>query len=132
MVDLEVEISTIFDPLANSKDTGATLVQDYVHIHLHQRDKKKVLTTVQGFCLKNSATREVSGIARRSSVVMGQDKELGKVMQLQADDRRNIFNFLVNADIVSLKRLGYLQPQLPQVLASMSAPRSSNSSITSM
>ena len=31
---------------------------------------------------------------------MGQDKELGKVMQLQADDRRNIFNFLVNADIV--------------------------------
>ena len=62
MVDLEVEISTIFDPLANSKDTGATLVQDYVHIHLHQRDKKKVLTTVQGFASKIQLREKSQGL----------------------------------------------------------------------
>ncbi|KAG5538120.1 hypothetical protein RHGRI_025263 [Rhododendron griersonianum] len=77
MVDLDVQIPTKFDPFAEADDDSVE--KAYIHIRIQQRNGKKSLTTVQG------------------TVV--QDKELGKVIQLQGDQRKNVSNFLVQAGI---------------------------------
>ncbi|KAE9468045.1 hypothetical protein C3L33_00032, partial [Rhododendron williamsianum] len=75
-------IPTTFDPFAEADDNSVE--KAYIHIRIQQRNGKKSLTTVQG--LKKEFSFE-------------KDKELGKVIQLQGDQRKNVSNFLVQAGI---------------------------------
>jgi len=96
---LEFEIPSAFDPFADAKQSGT---KEYVHIRIQQRNGKKSLTTVQGLPKELSYEKILKTLKKdfccNGNVV--QDKELGKVIQLQGDQRKNVQNFLVNQNIV--------------------------------
>lgn len=102
MVELEVQIPTAFDPFTEAKDSGAPGVKEYVHIRIQQRNGKKKLTTVQGLPKEFSYEKILKAVKKEfccnGNVV--HDKELGEVIQLQGDQRKNVQSFLVNADLV--------------------------------
>ncbi|XP_021905886.1 protein translation factor SUI1 homolog [Carica papaya] len=102
MVDIDVQIPTTFDPFADAKDTDAPGAKGYVHIRIQQRNGKKSLTTVQGLKKQFSYEKILKDLKKEfccnGNVV--QDKELGKIIQLQGDQRKNVSHFLVQAGIV--------------------------------
>ncbi|KZV22398.1 hypothetical protein F511_19731 [Dorcoceras hygrometricum] len=102
MVDIDVGIPTAFDPFAEAKDSGAAGAKEYVHIRIQQRNGKKSLTTVQGLKKEFSYEKILKDVKKEfccnGNVV--HDKELGKVIQLQGDQRKNVSQFLINAGLV--------------------------------
>ncbi|KAM3320476.1 protein translation factor SUI1 2-like [Capsicum chacoense] len=109
MVDINVvEIPASFDPFAEAEEFSTHGTKEYVHIRIQQRNGKKSLTTVQGLKLEglreeySSYEKILKDLKKElccnSNVV--QDKELGKVIQLQGDQRKNVSRFLSNAGIV--------------------------------
>ncbi|KAJ7960774.1 Translation factor SUI1 [Quillaja saponaria] len=102
MVDFEFQIPVAFDPFAEAKDLDAPGAKEYVHIRIQQRNGKKSLTTVQGLKIDSSYEKILKNLKKEfccnGNVV--QDKELGKIIQLQGDQRKNVSNFLVKAGLV--------------------------------
>nr|GMC53469.1 protein translation factor SUI1 homolog [Ipomoea batatas] len=102
MVDIEAHLPTAFDPFAEAKESGAPGAKEYVHIRIQQRNGKKSLTTVQGLRKEYSYDKILKDLKKEfccnGNVV--QDKELGKVIQLQGDQRKNVSQFLVSAGLV--------------------------------
>ncbi|KAG5551071.1 hypothetical protein RHGRI_009483 [Rhododendron griersonianum] len=98
MVELDVQIPTTFDPFAEANDdSAASGTKGYVHIRIQQRNGRKSLTTVQGLKKEFSYEKILKDLKKEfccnGTVVL--DKELGKVIQLQGDQRKNVSNFLV-------------------------------------
>ncbi|XP_047334620.1 protein translation factor SUI1 homolog 2-like [Impatiens glandulifera] len=103
MVDIEVQIPTTFDPFADiNDDSGALGAKEYVHIRIQQRNGRKSLTTVQGLKKEFSYDKILKDLKKEfcCNGTVIQDKELGKVIQLQGDQRKNVNNFLIQAGIV--------------------------------
>ncbi|KAK3423997.1 hypothetical protein EUGRSUZ_F00759 [Eucalyptus grandis] len=102
MVEGDFELPTAFDPFAEGKDSGAPGAKEYVHIRIQQRNGKKSLTTVQGLKKDYSYEKILKDLKKEfccnGNVV--QDKELGKIIQLQGDQRKNVSQFLVHNNIV--------------------------------
>ncbi|OVA06604.1 SANT/Myb domain [Macleaya cordata] len=102
MVELDSQIPTAFDPFAEAKDSAGPGVKEYVHIRTQQRNGKKSLTTVQGLKKEFSYEKILKDLKKEfccnGNVV--QDEVLGKVIQLQGDQRKNVSNFLVKAGLV--------------------------------
>ncbi|KAK9151783.1 hypothetical protein Syun_010092 [Stephania yunnanensis] len=102
MVELDIQIPSAFDPFAEAKDSAAPGAKEYVHIRIQQRNGKKSLTTVQGLKKEFSYDKILKDLKKEfccnGTVVL--DDELGKVIQLQGDQRKNVSNFLVKAGIV--------------------------------
>ncbi|KAK7290853.1 hypothetical protein RIF29_05586 [Crotalaria pallida] len=102
MVELEIQIPTPFDPFAEAKESDAPGAKEYVHIRIQQRNGKKSLTTVQGLKKQFSYEKILKDLKKEfccnGNVV--QDKELGKIIQLQGDQRKNVSQFLVQAGLV--------------------------------
>ncbi|XP_022873362.1 protein translation factor SUI1 homolog [Olea europaea var. sylvestris] len=105
MVDIDSQFPTGFDPFSEAKDSddsGTPGAKEYVHIRIQQRNGKKSLTTVQGLRKEFSYDKILKDLKKEfccnGNVV--QDKELGKVIQLQGDQRKNVSQFLINANIV--------------------------------
>lgn len=103
MVDIDLQIPKAFDPFAEAEDeSGAPGTKEYVHIRVQQRNGKKCLTTIQGLKKDLSFEKILKSLKKEfccnGNVV--QDKELGKVIQLQGDQRKNASHFLVTAGIV--------------------------------
>ncbi|KAL1814900.1 hypothetical protein DCAR_0519098 [Daucus carota subsp. sativus] len=105
MVDIQVQIPASFDPFAEAELTDAT--EEYVHIRIQQRNGRKSLTTVQGLKKELSYDKILKDFKKafccNGTVV--NDKELGKVIQLQGDQRKNVSTFLVQAGIVKKDRI---------------------------
>ncbi|KAJ7555494.1 hypothetical protein O6H91_05G041200 [Diphasiastrum complanatum] len=88
---------------SNAEDSGAGS-KDYVHVRVQQRNGRKSLTTVQG--LKKTfnynkilkVSKFYKGFCCNGTVV--QNLELGQVIQLQGDQRKNVSDFLVQAGVV--------------------------------
>ncbi|XP_038690055.1 protein translation factor SUI1 homolog 1-like [Tripterygium wilfordii] len=102
MVELDIQIPTAFDPFAEAADSGAPGAKEYVHIRIQQRNGKKSLTTIQGLKKEYNYDKILKDLKKdfccNGNVV--QDKELGKVIQLQGDQRKNVAAFLVQAGLV--------------------------------
>lgn len=103
MVDSDIQIPTSFDPFAEAEITDATgSTKEYVHIRIQQRNGRKSLTTVQGLKKELSYDKILKDLKKafccNGTVV--NDKELGKVIQLQGDQRKNVSTFIVQAGIV--------------------------------
>lgn len=91
-----------FDPFAeDSIDTKKADNKDYVHIRVQQRNGKKSLTTVQGlpkaFDLKKILKALKKEYCCNGCVI--EDEDLGKVLQLQGDQRKNVSAFLVSNEL---------------------------------
>lgn len=99
MVDLDVQIPTTFNPFAEANDVSVQKV--YIHIRIQQRNGKKSLTTVQGLKKEFSFEKVLKDLKKEfcCNGTVVQDKELGKVIQLQGDQRKKVSNFLVQAGI---------------------------------
>eukprot|EP01018_Ginkgo_biloba_P033928 Gb_09385 [translate_table: standard] len=103
MSDLDVQIPGAFDPFAeaNAEDSGAGS-KEYVHVRIQQRNGRKSLTTVQGLKKEFSYNKILKDLKKEfcCNGTVVQDPELGQVIQLQGDQRKNVSNFLVQAGIV--------------------------------
>ncbi|KAH8494540.1 hypothetical protein Peur_060745 [Populus x canadensis] len=102
MSDFDAQTPTAYDPFAdaNAEDSGAT--KDYVHIRIQQRNGRKSLTTVQGLKKEFSYNKILKDLKKEfcCNGTVVQDPELGQVIQLQGDQRKNVSTFLVQAGIV--------------------------------
>ncbi|CAI9295212.1 unnamed protein product [Lactuca saligna] len=96
-------IPTAFDPFAeaNAEDSGAGS-KEYVHIRVQQRNGRKSLTTVQGLKKDFSYNKILKDLKKEfcCNGTVVQDPELGQVIQLQGDQRKNVSAFLTQAGIV--------------------------------
>ncbi|EEC79466.1 hypothetical protein OsI_20483 [Oryza sativa Indica Group] len=104
MSDLDVQLPSAFDPFAeaNAEDSGAGPgAKDYVHVRIQQRNGRKSLTTVQGLKKEYSYNKILKDLKKEfcCNGTVVQDPELGQVIQLQGDQRKNVATFLVQAGI---------------------------------
>ncbi|KAL8033561.1 hypothetical protein ABFX02_13G167400 [Erythranthe guttata] len=103
MVDFETQIPTAYDPFSEAKEAGSAGAKEYVHIRIQQRNGKKSLTTVQGLGKEFSYEKILKDLKKEfccnGNVV--RDKDVGKVIQLQGDQRKNVSQFLLSARIVN-------------------------------
>ncbi|KAL5737622.1 hypothetical protein ACOSP7_030383 [Xanthoceras sorbifolium] len=106
MVDLDVQIPSPFDPFSETKDSGPG-TKGYVHLRVQQRNGKKCVTTVQGLRDDYSYQKILKDLKKEfccnGNVV--QDKVLGKVIQLQGDQRIKVMNFLVKGKLVDKEQI---------------------------
>jgi translation initiation factor 1 len=106
MLDLsETFIPASFDPFAEAdvEDSGVgSKGSGYVHVRVQQRNGRKSLTTVQGLKKEFNYNKILKDLKKEfcCNGVVVQDPELGQVIQLQGDQRKNVSNFLVQAGIV--------------------------------
>uniref|UniRef100_A0A0E0C8R3 Protein translation factor SUI1 homolog n=1 Tax=Oryza meridionalis TaxID=40149 RepID=A0A0E0C8R3_9ORYZ len=105
MSDLDVQLPSAFDPFAeaNAEDSSVGAgSKDYVHVRIQQRNGRKSLTTVQGLKKEYSYNKILKDLKKEfcCNGTVVQDPELGQVIQLQGDQRKNVATFLVQAGIV--------------------------------
>ncbi|KAL2316754.1 hypothetical protein Fmac_030630 [Flemingia macrophylla] len=103
MVEVGIQIPTkSFDPFAEARESDGPGAKEYVHIRIQQRNGKKSLTTVQGLRKEFSYEKILRDLKKEfccnGNVV--HDKELGKIIQLQGDQRKNVSHFLIQAGLV--------------------------------
>lgn len=83
---------------ANVEDSGVgSKGSGYVHVRVQQRNGRKSLTTVQGLKKEFNYNKILKDLKKEfcCNGVVVQDPELGQVIQLQGDQRKNVSNFLV-------------------------------------
>ncbi|CAA2946638.1 translation factor SUI1 homolog [Olea europaea subsp. europaea] len=108
MSDFDIQTPTAFDPFADANaensDAGS---KDYVHIRVQQRNGRKSLTTVQGLKKEFSYNKILKDLKKEfcCNGTVVQDPELGQVIQLQGDQRKNVSAFLVQAGIVKKEHI---------------------------
>jgi translation initiation factor 1 len=100
-VDIDPQIpSGVFDPFAEANDGESA--DDYVHVRVQQRNGRKSWTTVQGLKKEFNYNKILKDFKKEfccnGSII--KDPELGQVIQLQGDQRKNVATFLVMAGVV--------------------------------
>jgi translation initiation factor 1 len=111
------------DPFAEADDdTGeAKQSQNYIHIRIQQRNGRKTLTTVQGLPKKFDQKKILKVIKKKFGMfetrqqredthlqkaacngTIVTDSEMGEVIQLQGDQRKDVQEFLVAKDGLEL------------------------------
>ncbi|WVZ03392.1 hypothetical protein V8G54_024198 [Vigna mungo] len=102
------DLPQFIDPFAeaNADDSGAGS-KEYVHIRVQQRNGRKSLTTVQGLKKEFSYNKILKDVKKEfcCNGTVVQDPELGQVIQLQGDQRKNVSAFLVQAGIVKKEHI---------------------------
>ncbi|KKA18504.1 Translation factor SUI1 [Rasamsonia emersonii CBS 393.64] len=86
------------DPFAEAdEDTGESKQsQNYIHIRIQQRNGRKTLTTVQGLPKKFDQKKILKVIKKKFACngTIVHDSEMGEVIQLQGDQRKDVQEFL--------------------------------------
>ncbi|GBF89314.1 translation factor [Raphidocelis subcapitata] len=101
---VELAPAGAFDAFADAatQEEDTTAGADYVHIRVQQRNGKKSLTTVQGL-KKSYDYKKVLKALKKEFCCNGtvvEDPELGQVIQLQGDQRKNVHQFLTQEGLV--------------------------------
>lgn len=73
----------------------------YVHIRIQMRNGRKSLTTVQGLASDLDLKKILKFLKKKHSTngTIVQDKSAGKVLQMQGDQRKNVYDFLIMCNI---------------------------------
>ncbi|KAK6580651.1 hypothetical protein PZA11_006887 [Diplocarpon coronariae] len=122
---MSIENLKTFDPFAEAdEDTGETKQsQNYIHIRIQQRNGRKTLTTVQGLPKKFDQKKILKVIKKKfacnGTIVV--DTEMGEVIQLQGDQRKDVQEFLtdkkegleLDAKTIKVMMLNALATSLP-------------------
>nr|AAM93956.1 protein translation factor [Griffithsia japonica] len=96
-----------FDPFADAAGDDEVVTKGIVHIRLQQRNGRKSLTTIQGLDEKLDLA-ELTKAFKKEFCCNGcvvDNKELGKVVQLQGDQREKVKNFLAEEEIASKRMI---------------------------
>ncbi|MCJ1405897.1 Eukaryotic translation initiation factor eIF-1 [Xylographa trunciseda] len=88
------------DPFAEADDNNidGKESQNYIHIRIQQRNGRKTLTTVQGLP-KIFDQKKILKVIKKKFACNGTivvDTEMGEVIQLQGDQRKDVQEFLVD------------------------------------
>ncbi|KAK5070636.1 Eukaryotic translation initiation factor eIF-1 [Lithohypha guttulata] len=103
-----IENLKTFDPFAEADDDAGAAQkkqgQDYIHIRIQQRNGRKTLTTVQGLPKKFDQKKILKVIKKKFACngTIVADSEMGEVIQLQGDQRKDVQEFLVAKDGLEL------------------------------
>ncbi|KAJ5930665.1 protein translation factor SUI1 [Penicillium verhagenii] len=97
---MSIENLKTFDPFADvDEENGGknnAKTENYVHIRIQQRNGRKTLTTCQGlpdkYDQKKILKRMKKIYACNGNIV--KDDEMGEVIQLQGDQRKDVYDFL--------------------------------------
>ncbi|GJQ08496.1 hypothetical protein GpartN1_g287.t1 [Galdieria partita] len=95
---IETGINAPFDPFADaSRGEDAAVTKNIVHIRLQQRNGRKCLTTIQGLDTKLDLNKITKAFKKEfcCNGCVVDDTELGRVIQLQGDQRDKVKKFLV-------------------------------------
>jgi len=78
-----------------------------VHIRMQQRNGKKSLTTIEGLAKDLDLKKILKYIKKMHSTngTIIKDEELGEIIQVQGDQRNNVYNFLINHNICQKKEV---------------------------
>lgn len=102
-----IENLKTIDPFAEAdEDTGQVQQsQSYIHIRIQQRNGRKTLTTVQGIPKKFDQKKILKVIKKKFACngTIVNDTEMGEVIQLQGDQRKDVQEFLTSDDGLGLK-----------------------------
>ncbi|KAM3441611.1 hypothetical protein NHJ13734_002756 [Beauveria thailandica] len=97
---MSIENLKTYDPFAEAdEDTGEVKqTQNYIHIRIQQRNGRKTLTTVQGLPKKFDQKKILKVIKKKFACngTIVADSEMGEVIQLQGDQRKDVQDFLVD------------------------------------
>ncbi|ATY61683.1 translation initiation factor SUI1, putative [Cordyceps militaris CM01] len=98
---MSIENLKSYDPFAEAdEDTGEVnkQTQNYIHIRIQQRNGRKTLTTVQGLPKKFDQKKILKVIKKKFACngTIVADSEMGEVIQLQGDQRKDVQDFLID------------------------------------
>jgi translation initiation factor SUI1 len=97
---MSIENLKTYDPFAEAdEDAGDTVqAQNYIHIRIQQRNGRKTLTTVQGLPKKFDQKKILKVIKKKFACngTIVNDSEMGEVIQLQGDQRKDVQEFLID------------------------------------
>ena len=101
---MSIENLKTFDPFADSEADdigGGSKGTSFIHIRIQQRSGRKTLTTLQGLPPELDFRRILKAFKKEfcCNGTIVDDEELGKVIQLQGDQRKKIHDFLVEEGI---------------------------------
>ncbi len=104
----EVQNLQTFDPFQEQTDDGElggakAAETNYIHIRIQQRNGRKSLTTVQGLPQELDFKKVLKVFKKEfccNGTIVDHDN-MGKILQLQGDQRKNVSTFLVDEGIVS-------------------------------
>ncbi|GAA5940850.1 hypothetical protein JCM10213_007982, partial [Rhodosporidiobolus nylandii] len=70
---------------------------DHIHIRIQQRNGRKTITTLQGVPKEYDPKKLLKAFKKEFACngSIEEHEEMGKIIQLQGDQRQNIFNILV-------------------------------------
>ncbi|KMS94170.1 hypothetical protein BVRB_024100, partial [Beta vulgaris subsp. vulgaris] len=91
------------DHFAEGTDIESHEHGNYVHIRIQQRNGRKSLTTIQGLAVDLDLRKILTALKKTYSTngTIVNDPEMGKVIQLQGDQRKHVFDFLTTYKICS-------------------------------
>lgn len=100
-------VAAPFDPFADAAGDDEVVTKGIVHIRLQQRNGRKSLTTIQGLDEKLDLNKLTKAFKKEfcCNGCVVDNKELGKVIQLQGDQRDNVKKFLAEEEIASKKMI---------------------------
>ncbi|KAF9582259.1 Eukaryotic translation initiation factor eIF-1 [Lunasporangiospora selenospora] len=104
----DIQNLVTYDPFADTGNSGDSAdQQSYIHIRIQQRNGRKTLTTIQGlpsqFDQKTMLKVFKKEFACNGTIV--DDEELGKVIQLQGDQRIKVNALLVSEGEIDKKKI---------------------------
>ncbi|KAL2273419.1 hypothetical protein FJTKL_04496, partial [Diaporthe vaccinii] len=113
------------------EDTGEqSKAPDYIHIRIQQRNGRKTLTTVQGIPAKFSR-KKILAVVKKKFACNGtivNDAEMGEVIQLQGDQRKDFQEFLTSKDGPSSCHVSSTRTTARERLDSEAIPKPRNTS----
>ncbi|KAI9669132.1 MAG: Eukaryotic translation initiation factor eIF-1 [Alyxoria varia] len=97
----QIENLKSHDPFAEADEAAGEVKQssqNYIHIRIQQRNGRKTLTTVQGLPTKFDQKKILKVIKKKFACngTIVADTEMGEVIQLQGDQRKDVQEFLVD------------------------------------
>ncbi|GAV73667.1 SUI1 domain-containing protein [Cephalotus follicularis] len=108
MSQIDIQIPTSFDPFDEVVTANSVAgANEYVHLRVQQRNGRKSLTTVQGLKKEFSYNKILKDLKKEfcCNGTVVDDPDLGQVIQLQGDQRKNVSTFLIQAGIVKKEQI---------------------------
>jgi translation initiation factor 1 len=100
-------VAAPFDPFADANGDDQVVTKGIVHIRLQQRNGRKSLTTIQGLDEKLDLNKLTKAFKKEfcCNGCVVENKELGRIIQLQGDQREKVKDFLTDEEIASKKMI---------------------------
>src|ERR1700682_2724165 len=87
--------------------TGGKAREQNVHLRIQQRTGRKSITTVQGLADDLDLKKILKALKRtyNTNGTIVHDEEVGEVIQLAGDQRRNVYDMLVKCNIIDKDKI---------------------------